>query len=83
MNRSLTNIITINAADNFAEWLALKIKETRTPMKTLAKATGIGRNTLYAYLDGGLFPKLDKLAVIFDYFGETEIKISLKEPNNK
>lgn len=51
--------------------------------RELAKATGISSTAIYDYLNGYRSPKLDTLAVIFDYFGETEIKISLKEPNNK
>lgn len=83
MNRVLTNIITINAADNFADWLRSRCKETGTPLKALSRETGITRSCLYRYLRGTATPKLDTLAVIFDYFGDTEIKISLKEPNNK
>ncbi|MCQ2319261.1 MAG: helix-turn-helix domain-containing protein [Bacteroidales bacterium] len=82
MNRVVTNIITINAADNLADWLRSRCKETGTPLRSLSRATGITRSCLYRYLHGTSTPKLDTLAMLFSYFGETEIKISLKEPNN-
>lgn len=81
-NRAIIRIITITAECNFASYLTKKLKKNDMSPRELAKATGISATAIYDYLNGYRSPKLDTLAVIFDHFGDTEIKISLKEPNN-
>lgn len=73
------NIITTTAHINFAEYLKRKLKETHTPVVKLSRDVGIGTTSIYEYLNGYRYPKLDMLAMIFSYFGDTEIKIPLTE----
>lgn len=67
------------AHDNFSNFLKAKLKESKISGRKLAGAIGIGKTTICAYSHGSRFPRLDTLAEVFAYFGETEIRIPIKE----
>lgn len=46
----------------------------------LANAVGVERKSIYAYARGERSPKLDIVAKVLEYYGETEIKIPLSFP---
>lgn len=72
-------IVTINAAENFAGWLKERMKVEGLTCEKLASAIGVERKTILHYLNGQSSPRLDTLAVLFDYFGRTSIIIPLNE----
>lgn len=80
MNKVITpSRITVNVYDNFASWLKEKMAYYGTSSDELARAVGMRRSTISAYLNNQRSPKLEIVAMIFDFFGEDEIRISLKE----
>ena len=79
MNKVHTQTIaTVRASDNFIEWVRNKLKETGTSEITLAEHCNVERKTIVAILCGKRSPKLDIVANIYNYFGETEIRIPIK-----
>ena len=70
-------VVTIAAADNFGEWLQERMKAEHITCEKLAQAIGIERKAILNYIHGKTSPRLDTLAVIFDYFGKTSINIEL------
>ena len=65
MNKVHTQTIaTVRASDNFIEWVRTKLKETGTSEITLADHCNVERKTI--------------VANIYNYFGETEIRIPIK-----
>ena len=83
MNRVITPTVhTVNATENFSAWLTEKMKETGTTDRRLAEHVGLERKTILKYRRGQLSPKLNVMAAIFAYFGETTIHISLLDHNN-
>lgn len=80
MNKTLTqSISTVMAHDNFARWLAFKMKECDTSEIELAAAIGVERKTVIAILKKHRSPKLDLVVKIFDYFGENWVQIPFKK----
>lgn len=77
------NIITTTAHINFSEYLKRKLEETHTPIRKLSRDVGIGKTSIYEYLYGYRYPKLDMLAMIFSYFGDDEIRIPLTEAEDE
>lgn len=79
-NRNIPqSLITINAGQNFSAWLRRQLQLNDLPINEFAANIGIARSSVCAYLNGARYPKLDILAEIYDYFGKTEITISLKD----
>ena len=77
-NKVITPTIhTINALNNFGDWLTKKMKETHTSDEKLAKVVGLNRKTILRYRHSQGTPKLDTVAAIFAYFEEPAIHISL------
>ena len=72
-------IVTIAAADNFAAWLKACMKKEHLSCEKLARNIGYERKSILNYLNGKTSPRLDTVAVLFDYFGRTEITINLYE----
>lgn len=77
------NIITTTAHVSFTEYLERKLKETNTSARKLARDIGVSKTSLYEYLKGYRYPKLDMLAMIFSYFGDDEIRISITEAEDE
>lgn len=83
MNRVITPTVhTINATKNFSAWLTEKMAETKTSEAKLAEHVGLERKSIIKYKLGQSSPKLDVMAAIFAYFGETSIHVSLLDHNN-
>ena len=75
MNRVITPTVhTVNATRNFSSWLTEKMAETK-----LAEHVGLERKSIIKYRLGQSSPKLDVMAAIFAYFGESTIHISLMD----
>jgi len=75
-NRSLLpSISTVRAHDNFARWLAFKMKESDTSEIELAAAIGVERKTISAIIHKHRSPKLDLVVKIFDYFDQKWVQI--------
>lgn len=84
MNHSITPTTATAAASLwFAEYLQEKLGGLRCgnhPDESavkLAKAIGIERKSLYAYAHCERSPRLDIVAKVLEYYGETEIAIPL------
>ncbi len=71
-------VVTIAASDNFGKWLLERMKAENVTCGKLAQAIGVERKAILNYIHGNTSPRLDTLAVIFDYFGRTSINIELK-----
>ena len=83
MNRVITPTVhTVNATRNFSSWLTEKMAETNTSETKLAEHVGLERKSIIKYRLGQSSPKLDVMAAIFAYFGETSIHVSLLDHNN-
>lgn len=83
MNKVITPTIhTDNATKNFSAWLTEKMAETNTSEAKLAEHVGLERKSIIKYKLGQSSPKLDVMAAIFAYFGETSIHVSLLDHNN-
>lgn len=83
MNRVVTPTVnTVNATENFSAWLTEKMAETKTSEAKLAEHVGLERKSIIKYKLGQISPKLDVMAAIFAYFGETSIHVSLLDHNN-
>lgn len=83
MNRVITpTVYTVNATKNFSAWLTEKMAETNTSETKLAEHVGLERKSIIKYRLGQSLPKLDVMAAIFAYFGETSIHVSLLDHNN-
>ena len=83
MNRVITPTVhTVNATRNFSSWLTEKMTETNTSETKLAEHVGLERKSIIKYKLGQSSPKLDVMAAIFAYFGETSIHVSLLDHNN-
>ena len=59
---------TVNALDNFSHWLQRQMKESDTTDAELAQYVGCSRKTILHIRNGLVFPRLDQLVMIFDYF---------------
>lgn len=70
-------VVTIAAADNFGKWLQERMKAEHVTCGKLAQAIGVERKAILNYIHGNTSPRLDTLAVIFDYFGRTSISIEI------
>lgn len=68
---------SIAASVWFMEYLQKKVIDEREAVK-LADAIEMERKSIYAYAYGKSSPKLETVAKILAYYGETEIKIPLK-----
>lgn len=83
MNRVITPTVhTFNATKNFSAWLTEKMAETNTSETKLAEHVGLERKSIIKYRLGQSSPKLDVMAAIFAYFGETSIHVSLLDHND-
>lgn len=77
MNRLTPQTInTVNAATYFGEYLRSKCISKRKT-KELAEAIGIERKSIIAYAQGKTSPKLDIVAKVYAYYGESEIRIPI------
>lgn len=84
MNRVITPTVhTVNATKNFSTWLTEKMAETKTSDATLAQYVGLERKSILKYRNGQSSPKLNVMAAIFAYFGESTIHISLLDHNEE
>lgn len=66
------------AQSRFSKYLREKLEESDISMRQFARAIGVGKSSISAYINGIAYPRLDTLALIYAYFGEEEIKISVK-----
>ena len=83
MNKVITPTVhTVNATRNFSSWLTEKMAETNTSEAKLAEHVGLERKSIVKYKLGQSSPKLDVMAAIFAYFGESTIHISLLDHND-
>ena len=83
MNRVITPTVhTVNATKNFSAWLTEKMQETGITDRRLAEHIGLERKSIIKYRLGQSSPKLDVMAAIFAYFGESAIHISLLDHND-
>lgn len=83
MNRVITPTVhTVNATKNFSARLTEKMAETNTSETKLAEHVGLERKSIIKYRLGQSSPKLDVMAAIFAYFGETSIHVSLLDHND-
>ena len=72
MNRLLPPThASINARQNFANWLTKKMDERKL------SAIGLDRKTILRYRHCSAVPRLEVVATIYAYFGEKKIDISL------
>ena len=86
MNKNITPTSGTAAASIwFAEYLQKKLGDMKAgPHKeaertaSLCEAVGMERKTIYAYARLERSPKLEVVAKILEYYGETEIRIPLK-----
>ena len=84
MNKSITPTVhTVNCMKNFGSWLTEKMKETKTSDEELAAHVDLDRKTILRYRHCESVPKLDVVAAIFAYFGESTIHISLLDHNEE
>jgi len=67
------------ASNNFTRWLRMKLATTNTTHAQLARAIGLERKAIVAYVNNKCSPKLDVVAAIYEYFGEETINLSIKE----
>lgn len=78
MNRILPPThASINARQNFANWLTRKMEERNLTDDALADAIGLDRKTILRYRHCQGVPRLEVVATIYAYFGEKKIDISL------
>lgn len=78
MNRILPPThASINARQNFANWLTKKMDERKLTDDALAAAIGLDRKTILRYRHCSAVPRLEVVATIYAYFGEKKIDISL------
>lgn len=78
MNRILPPThASINARQNFANWLTKKMDERKLSDDALAAAIGLDRKTILRYRHCAAVPRMDVVATIYAYFGEKKIDISL------
>ena len=78
MNRILPPThASINARQNFANWLTKKMEERNLTDDALAAAIGLDRKTILRYRHCAAVPRMDVVATIYAYFGEKKIDISL------
>ena len=78
MNRILPPThASINARQNFANWLTKKMDERKLSDDALAAAIGLDRKTILRYRHCSAVPRLEVVATIYAYFGEKKIDISL------
>ena len=82
-NKSVQTKVTVAASDNFGAWLKASMKKEGISCQKLANAIGLERKTIQNYINNKHSPRLDTLAVLFDYFGRTEISIDLHERQEK
>ena len=80
MNHSPTQTTeTIQASIAFADWLTDKLAKTHTTEEQLARAIGLNRKAIVAFVTLARSPKLDHIVKIFNYFGYTSVFIPFKE----
>lgn len=78
MNKTLTpTSATVNADIWFSQYLQKKLLETGMSMYKLGAAVGCERKALFAYIHLERSPKLDLVAKVLSYFGESEIRIPI------
>ncbi len=66
---------TANALHNFDKWLEVRMKASDTTDIELAQYIGCDRKTIMRIRHGQVFPKLDQLVMIFDYFDKNMVVI--------
>ena len=72
------SVSSVTASEWFADYLKSKIKDDRKSAVKLAEAVGVERKAIYSYYNGERSPKLEVVAKILAFYGETEIRIPLK-----
>ena len=62
----------------FMEYLQKKLGESGDSYEKLARAVGLERKAILAYVLGYRSPKLEIVAKIMEYYGETSITIPIR-----
>lgn len=62
----------------FMEYLQRKLGESGDSYEKLARAVGLERKAILAYVLGNRSPKLEVVAKIMEYYGETSITIPIR-----
>lgn len=70
---------TANALHNFTRWLDVRMKASDTTNEELAQYVGCDRKTIMRIRHGQVFPKLDQVVLIFDYFDKNMVVIPFKK----
>lgn len=82
MNKNITpSGASCMASAWFINYLQRKLGESGDTYGKLAKAVGLERKAILAYVLGYRSPKLEVVAKIMEYYGETSITIPIR--NNK
>lgn len=66
---------TSTALNNFTNWLEVRMKASLTTDVELAQYVGCDRKTILRIRHGEVFPKLDQIVLIFDYFDKDWVQI--------
>ena len=66
---------TSTALNNFTNWLEVRMKDSLTTNVELAQYVGCDRKTISRIRHGEVFPKLDQIVLIFDYFDKDWVQI--------
>lgn len=64
-----------NALHNFTHWLDTRMKSSDTTNEELALYVGCDRKTIMRIRHGEVFPKLDQIVMIFDFFDKNMVCI--------
>ena len=70
---------TITALNYFSDWLSLKMEKEGVTCVQLAQYLGVERKLITNIRMKKIYPKLDQIAAIYDYFGEDLIVIPIRE----
>jgi len=66
---------TANALYNFSNWLTTRMKASEITDAELAHYVGVNRKTISKIRRGEIFPKLDQIVLIFDFFDKDWVQI--------
>lgn len=73
------NIKTSNALHNFSHWLQTRMKDANITDAELAQYVGCERKSIMRFRRGEVFPRLDQMVMIFDYFDKNMIVIPFRK----
>lgn len=66
---------TSTVLHNFTRWLTVRMEASDTTDEELAQHVGCDRKTILRIRHGEVFPKLDQIVLIFDYFDKNMVVI--------